>query len=46
MGGLLEISQGMMSSGRTASLFDGFANSLGTGLGILAAAVIMLRFNK
>jgi len=42
VGGVVEIAQGVMAAGRTASFADGVANSLGVILGI-AFAIIILR---
>lgn len=39
-GAALEIAQGLMAAGRTASLWDGLANSLGAALGIYIAVII------
>lgn len=39
-GAAMEIAQGLMGSGRTASFWDGLANSLGAVLGIYAAILV------
>jgi len=39
-GALLEIAQGLMGSGRTASFWDGLANSFGALLGVYAAVLV------
>lgn len=42
----LEIAQGTMGSGRTASLWDGAANSLGAAIGLGAAILLSRLFAK
>ncbi|WP_051279845.1 VanZ family protein [Hellea balneolensis] len=39
-GAALEVAQGLIGTGRTASLWDGLANTLGAGLGVYAAVII------
>lgn len=39
-GAALEIAQGLMAAGRTASLWDSLANSLGVALGLYIAVII------
>lgn len=41
LGVALEFGQGLMRAGRTASLWDGLANSLGAVLGVYAVTVLL-----
>lgn len=45
-GAAMEFGQGLMGSGRTASLWDGVANSLGAAIGIYAALLLTRAFAK
>lgn len=45
-GAVMELAQGLIGSGRTASLWDGAANSLGAALGVYAALLIMRIFAR
>jgi len=45
-GGLMEVAQGVIGLGRTASLMDGLANSLGAALGVYIASLIMAKFAR
>ena len=43
-GGIMELAQGFTGIGRTASLMDGLANSLGAALGVYIASLVMAKF--
>lgn len=45
-GGVMEMSQGLIGVGRTASLLDGLANSLGAALGVYLASLFMAKFAR
>lgn len=45
-GGIMELAQGFMGSGRRASLLDGLANSLGAALGVYVASLVMSKFAR
>lgn len=45
-GGAIELAQGVIAIGRTASLMDGLANSLGSALGVFMASLIMAKFAR
>lgn len=45
-GGIMEVAQGVIASGRTASLYDGLANSVGAALGLYLASWIVVKFNR
>lgn len=45
-GAAMEIAQGMMGSGRTASLLDGLANSLGAAIGLYVVILASRLFAK
>jgi len=45
-GGIMELAQGSLGIGRTASLMDGLANSLGAALGVYMASIIMAKFAR
>ena len=45
-GGVMELAQGFTGIGRTASLMDGLANSLGAALGVYIAALLMRKFAR
>lgn len=45
-GALMELGQGFIGFGRVASLFDGFANSLGAALGVYIASFIVVKFAR
>lgn len=45
-GGFMELAQGFIGIGRTASFFDGLANSLGAALGVYIASLIMAKFAR
>lgn len=45
-GGLMELAQGVIGVGRTASIMDGLANSLGAALGVYIASFIMAKFAR
>ena len=45
-GGVMELAQGFTGIGRTASLMDGLANSLGAALGEYIAALLMRKFAR
>ena len=45
-GGVMELAQGFTGIGRTVSLMDGLANSLGAALGVYIAALLMRKFAR
>jgi len=45
-GGLMEVAQGLLGVGRTASLWDGLANSLGAAMGVYIAYLIVAKFSR
>jgi len=45
-GGVMELAQGSIGIGRTASLMDGLANSLGAVFGVYVASIIMAKFAR
>ena len=45
-GAALELAQGIMAVGRSASLFDGLANSLGAAMGVYFVAIIARKLGK
>jgi len=45
-GGVMELAQGFIGVGRTVSLFDGLANSLGAALGVYIASLFMAKFAR
>ncbi len=45
-GGLMEFGQALFGIGRTASFFDGLANSLGAALGVYLASLVMAKIAR
>ena len=45
-GGIMEVAQGVINIGRTASFMDGLANSLGAALGVYIASFMMTKFAR
>lgn len=45
-GGIMELAQGVIGLGRTASLYDALANSVGTALGLSLAYWIVVKFER
>lgn len=45
-GGVMELAQGFIGTGRTASFFDGLANSLGVALGVYIASIMSVKFAR
>ena len=43
-GGVMEVAQGVIASSRTASLYDGLANSVGAALGLYLISWIVVKF--
>ena len=45
-GGIMELAQGILDTGRTASLWDGLANSIGAALGVYIAVFLMAKLAR
>ena len=45
-GGVMELAQGFIGTGRTASLLDGLANSLGVAIGVYIASLMLVKFAR